>query len=919
MKKNISINLQGLIFHIEEDGYDLLSRYLAEVKAHFARFRGHQDIVADIEGRMAEIFAARLSPTKQVITLADVEEMQAKMGRVSDFADVDADEDDAEFATADAAGATATASGNSYGPEDFGRQSTGFGTGASASSFGSTSGGANPDNPAADEPRRLFRDTRHGKIAGVAAGLGHYFKVNPVWIRLAFVALLLLRPIFHNLFDFDGDGFRGQFNLGGLSLIAYIILWIVLPKRDDAPEPISTLASTGPWAGRRLFRDVDRGKIGGVAAGLAHYFQTDVVLVRVILLAGLFVGGFTFILYLILWVAVPVARTVSEKLQMRGDDVTLAGIASSLDATEGQPVGGNANARPLGRFLEGAAQGATPLLNTLGTIIRWGVAALLLVMGIGFLTPLIGTLIATLGILPAESVVHFGDNQQQANAFLRLVPDWGALAGFLALGIPTLALFLLAYRLVFRRPLLGRSGSLVLLSLWILSVVVALLAASKITNEFQETGTAEQSTPLARSRARSLTLDLRDQTDYMESVSLRFAPADSNSTGSVDVRYRAKGATTDAARRTAAASVSYGFTQRPDSVLLIDEGISLKPDAPFRDQDATVTLRLPVNKTYLLTARFIDRFLDDDDFTNNNQPRDNNPHRARFTAQGQFECLDCPAAPAGENEASNNDSDDDDSNDGVDLNINGENVKIRLNGDDATGGIKVDLGEADFNTAPGYYDGARRTFTDLEEFEEIEASSAFRVVVRPGDVRRVEAAGRESDLSRLRVRVRNGKLQVDRNSRNGLFSSFNFNDKPVLLTVTMPRLSRLELTGACQADVSGFNGADGFALEESGACTARIRGLRAGRVSLDLSGASRADLFGQAETLDVDGSGVCVINAQNLKAANASFELSGASTAKTNVENELRADLSGSSHVKYAGKPQRIEKDLSGASSVKAL
>ncbi|MFC7669476.1 hypothetical protein ACFQT0_20500 [Hymenobacter humi] len=86
MKKNISINLQGIIFHIEEDGYDVLSRYLTEVKAHFAHYRGHEDIVADIEGRIAEIFSARLSPVQQVITLEDVEAMTAKMGRVSDFA-----------------------------------------------------------------------------------------------------------------------------------------------------------------------------------------------------------------------------------------------------------------------------------------------------------------------------------------------------------------------------------------------------------------------------------------------------------------------------------------------------------------------------------------------------------------------------------------------------------------------------------------------------------------------------------------------------------------------------------------------------------------------------------------------------------------------------------------------------------------
>jgi hypothetical protein len=75
MKKNISINLQGIIFHIEDDGFEVLSRYLHEVKAHFANYQGHEEIVADIEGRIAELFSARLSVNKQVITLTDVEEM----------------------------------------------------------------------------------------------------------------------------------------------------------------------------------------------------------------------------------------------------------------------------------------------------------------------------------------------------------------------------------------------------------------------------------------------------------------------------------------------------------------------------------------------------------------------------------------------------------------------------------------------------------------------------------------------------------------------------------------------------------------------------------------------------------------------------------------------------------------------------
>src|SRR4051812_45943671 len=94
MKKNISINLQGMIFHIEEDGYEVLRNYLESIKTYFAGYAGHQEIIDDIESRMAEIFYAALTPAKQVITLEDVEALIRKMGSVSDFAQIDEEENE---------------------------------------------------------------------------------------------------------------------------------------------------------------------------------------------------------------------------------------------------------------------------------------------------------------------------------------------------------------------------------------------------------------------------------------------------------------------------------------------------------------------------------------------------------------------------------------------------------------------------------------------------------------------------------------------------------------------------------------------------------------------------------------------------------------------------------------------------------
>src|SRR3954470_13186649 len=85
MKKNISINISGIIFHIEEDGYETLKKYLDSINKYFSSFEDSSEILADIESRIAEIFLSKLNEEKQVITYEDVSSLIATMGSVSDF------------------------------------------------------------------------------------------------------------------------------------------------------------------------------------------------------------------------------------------------------------------------------------------------------------------------------------------------------------------------------------------------------------------------------------------------------------------------------------------------------------------------------------------------------------------------------------------------------------------------------------------------------------------------------------------------------------------------------------------------------------------------------------------------------------------------------------------------------------------
>ena len=162
MNKTIIININGVVFHIEEDAYEILKSYMTEVKRHFAYSSDSEEIVTDIENRLAEMFNERLADQKkQVIVNADVEDVLRVMGSVSDF---ELPEEDKGFSRESYAGFKAE--------------------------------------------RKLFRDIDDKVIAGVCAGLAHYFDIEVKWVRVLTVVIAAIT---------------------GVTIPLYIILWIVLP------------------------------------------------------------------------------------------------------------------------------------------------------------------------------------------------------------------------------------------------------------------------------------------------------------------------------------------------------------------------------------------------------------------------------------------------------------------------------------------------------------------------------------------------------------------------------------------------------------------------------------------------------------------------------------------------------------------
>ena len=81
MKKTLTVNLGGTVFHIDEDAYRLLDNYLSNLKIHFRKEAGADEIIDDIERRISELFTEKLVAGSQVITIAYVEEVIARMGK----------------------------------------------------------------------------------------------------------------------------------------------------------------------------------------------------------------------------------------------------------------------------------------------------------------------------------------------------------------------------------------------------------------------------------------------------------------------------------------------------------------------------------------------------------------------------------------------------------------------------------------------------------------------------------------------------------------------------------------------------------------------------------------------------------------------------------------------------------------------
>ena len=178
MKKTFTVNLNGIVFHIDEDAYQLLDSYLTNLRIHFSREEGSDEIMSDFEARISELLNERIRLGFNVITIEHVEEVIQRMGKPEELFAGEEKNAGSEFSAA-----TETTSG------------------ASDRKF----------------RKRLMRDPDDKMLGGVASGLAAYFGIDTTLLRLVMILLLIVSmmvPI----------------------TIIYIVLWLVLPLARTATD-----------------------------------------------------------------------------------------------------------------------------------------------------------------------------------------------------------------------------------------------------------------------------------------------------------------------------------------------------------------------------------------------------------------------------------------------------------------------------------------------------------------------------------------------------------------------------------------------------------------------------------------------------------------------------------------------------------
>lgn len=578
MKKVININFQGRVIPIEENAYDILKRYIESLGKLFANEEGKEEIINDIEGRIAELFGEVLKKGSTCITAEDVNTIINSMGRPEDF-----DEDISQ-------------------PNADKQQHQNY---EHQNSYSNTS-----------DTKKMYRDENNKVLGGVCSGIANYFGIDPVVTRVIFVIFF------------------------GVMFVPYIILWVAIPSsstqvigsrrkrlfRDPDDKILAGVCSgishyfgISVWIPRLLFL------IPFIS--FIFRFNTWDIWDFPNFLKISFSPGALFI-YIILWMILPEAKSSADKLEMKGEKVDLNNIKNTIQsdiesfAKKAEKFGETISEKgaEFGNTVQEKGKQFSTEANTifkkrgkgLGDIIVLIVKIFAyFILGsvlLAIVVSLFGLGIVASGFLPLKGYIISTGWQ---NVFA-----WGTLLLFIWVPIIAIVVFIV-------RRLAKIKGKSCLVrytfsALWVLGLVCFINLLVSLSKDFKYRNNAmEEQVLLTNPTVNKLEINPNNLTNYYNNNWFDMAPfADIDEDSSVikNVRIRITKATNDSfsvkmvklsngnSKKQAnelAQKINFSIEQK-DTLLYLGRGITINPKDKFRNQNVIISIAVPIGKKIII-------------------------------------------------------------------------------------------------------------------------------------------------------------------------------------------------------------------------------------------------------------------------------------------------------------------------------
>jgi phage shock protein PspC (stress-responsive transcriptional regulator) len=685
----------------------------------------------------------------------------------------------------------------------------------------------------------------HKVVAGVASGIANHFGVDPLWIRLLFVGT------FFDLFFLPGS-------LSGVSLITYIVLWIITPGSASLPEDKTV---------KKLYRNPDKKVISGVAGGIAAYFGADETVIRLMFVLSVVFFGTGLLLYFILWAIVPEAKTITEKMQMQGEPVTLSNIEHNIKKNFEPNNNGEETTlvkillfpfRVIATIFQAVMKVLGPLTVFILDVIRIGAGVLLIVISVALIISLITVLGIGTGIITTYQYVHLGD--LPVELLRNSIPLVSLVAIFILAFIPAFTVGQLGTSLIAKRSTINAPFGWTLFGIWIIALITTGVTVPAYAGQFMTKGYYENTRDFTIGK-KVLYLDVREAgNETFENTVLVLEPYEGTTPRLVQ-KFEARGRNRQDAINNARA-IQYTVTQK-DSVLLFDENFTFNEEAKFRAQSLRMTLFIPYDQPFTIDDKLgsILRMYSYD--------YDKSKDKVWKYVKGEgLICINC------------------------------------LDDEVITNQIKTSR------------DGNIREF-NLRDFERIRMGNAFRVHVNQGDKYLVRVTGNKKDIKDIRARVKDGELELYYDSKFNIFN-WDINRERVRIDITMPSLTGVHFHGASESYINGFNNDQGSGntveIQVSGAAKTHID-LSAHKIIADLNGAAEMELKGRTDFLEAEVSSAARLRAFDLIAGEVEVDVSSSGLAEVYASNKLMAEASSAGRVRYRGEAE-VNSEISSAGSV---